>query len=82
MHIIKTILCNNISNLCTYYGHEYVAMNWHIFENENCIETQVVNAIRGVSKHGYFSSIYILENLSNLSLIMFATSDFMVWMNS
>ncbi len=69
------------SDFFIYYGHEYVAMNWHIFENKNYIEAQVVNAICGVFKHGYFSSIYTLENLSTLSLIMFAASDLMVWTN-
>ena len=45
------------------------------------LTAQVVNAIRGVFKNGYFSNIYTLENVSSLSIIMFGTSDLMVWMN-
>ena len=42
---------------------------------------QVVNAIHGLFKNGYFSSIYILANVSSLSIIMLVTSDLMVCMN-
>ena len=43
--------------------------------------TLVVNAIHGVLQKGYFFSIYILENVSSLSIMILATSDLTVCMN-
>ena len=43
--------------------------------------TQVVNAIHGAFKNGYFSGIYTSENPSIQSIIMILIINLMAWMN-
>ncbi len=43
--------------------------------------SQVVNAISGAFKNGYFSCIYALENPRILSIIISVILDFMVWIS-